>query len=70
MLQYRWVMRCLKVSDAVGEIAGGYSKVFSRSHGLEIADALLAATARRHGLRFWTMNTERYPMADIVFFEG
>ena len=42
----------------------------SRAHGLEIADALLAATARRHGLRFWTMNKEHYPMADIVFFEG
>ena len=63
-------MRCLKVSDAVGEIAGGYSKVFSQSHGLEIAAALLAATARRHGLRFWTMNKNHYPMADLVFFEG
>jgi predicted nucleic acid-binding protein len=64
------LMQCLAVSDAVGEIAGGYLKVFSRSHGREIADALLAATARRHGLRFWTMNKKHYPMADLVFFEG
>ena len=64
------LMQCLEISDAMGEIAGGYLKVFARSHGLEIADALLAATARRHGLRFWTKNKKHYPMADLVFFEG
>ncbi len=64
------LMQCLEVSDAVGEIAGGYLNLFSKSHRLEIADALLAATARRHGLRFWTKNRKHYSMADLVFFEG
>ena len=64
------LMQCRDVSDAVGEIAGGYLNLFSKSHRLEIADALLAATARRHGLRFWTKNRKHYPMADLVFFEG
>jgi predicted nucleic acid-binding protein len=39
---------------------------YARSHGLGIADAVIAATTRLHGLRLATLNVRHYPMfADI-----
>jgi predicted nucleic acid-binding protein len=54
---------------AVGRRAGAYLSRYARSHGLEIADALLAAAASTSGLRLWTLNRRHYPMADLVFYE-
>ena len=53
----------------VGHRAGGYLARFAKSHGVEIADALVAATAAVSGLRLWTLNRNHYPMDDLRFFE-
>ena len=42
---------------------------FTRSHGLDIADALIAAAASTSGLRLWTLNRRHYPMRDLHFWE-
>lgn len=52
-----------------GRQAGRYLARFSRSHGLKIADALIAAAAATAGLRLWTLNRRDYPMEDVHFFE-
>jgi predicted nucleic acid-binding protein len=58
------------VLDArAGRQAGAYLASFARSHGVEIADALIAAAASTSGLRLWTMNRRHYPMRDVRFFE-
>ena len=58
------------VIDAkAGRRAGGYLARYSRSHGVEIADALVAAAAATTGLNLWTLNRRHYPMPDVVFFE-
>ena len=58
------------VLDArTGRQAGAYLARFRRSHGLEIADALVAAAATTAGLRFWTLNRRDYPMRDVRFYE-
>lgn len=54
---------------AVGRRAGGYLARYARSHGVQIADALVAAAASTAGLRLWTLNRRHYPMGDLLFHE-
>lgn len=57
------------VLDAeVGRRAGQYLARYARSHGLEIADALIAAAATTTGLSLWTFNRRDYPMPDLRFY--
>jgi predicted nucleic acid-binding protein len=58
------------VLDArAGRQAGAYLARHARSHGVGIADALVAAAAATAGLRLWTLNRRHYPMRDVRFFE-
>lgn len=57
--------RSLPITDAVGEQAGRYLAVYHRSHGLELADALVAASAFVHKSTLFTLNVRHYPMKDI-----
>jgi predicted nucleic acid-binding protein len=58
---------CLRVDRAVGDAAGHYVRLFGRSHGVELADAIVAACAKVHGYALWTRNRKHYPMRDIRF---
>ena len=58
----------LALSDEIGRKAGHYLSVFGKSHGVELADALIAASAAVHRLPLWTLNRKHYPMKDIRFF--
>lgn len=53
----------------VGRRAGSYLARFGRSHGVELADALIAAAASTSGLSLWTRNRRHYPMEDVEFYE-
>lgn len=58
------------VLDArTGRRAGSYLARYARSHGVEIADALVAAAAATSGLRLWTLNRKHYPMPDVRFYD-
>lgn len=58
------------VLDAlVGRRAGAYLARFARSHGVELADALVAAAAATSGLLLWTANRKHYPMPEVRFYE-
>lgn len=48
-----------------GRRAGTYPTLYGRSRGVEIADALVAATA---GLHLWTLNRKHCPMPDVRFY--
>jgi predicted nucleic acid-binding protein len=52
-----------------GRRAGAYLARYSSSHGVEIADALVAAAASTTGLRLWTLNRRHYPMPDVDFYQ-
>lgn len=52
-----------------GRQAGAYLARHARSHGLGIADALIASAAATAGLRLWTLNRRHYPMKDVRFYE-
>jgi predicted nucleic acid-binding protein len=59
----------LSLDGGIGRRAGGYLARYARTHGVEIADALIAAATTTAGLRLWTLNRKHYPMVDLRFFE-
>jgi len=63
------LMKCLAINDRIGEKAGHYIKTYQASHNVEIADALIAATAGENSMPLWTLNKRHYPMKDIDLFE-
>ncbi len=50
------------VTRPIAEMGGDWVRQFGRSHGVEIPDALIAATATVHHLELKTLNTKHYPM--------
>lgn len=59
----------LPLDGRIGRQAGAYLARYAHSHGVEIADALIAAATTTSGLRLWTLNRKHYPMEDLRFFE-
>ena len=59
---------CLPADEQIGRRAGAYLHQFHASHGVELGDALIAATAATHSLPLWTRNRRHYPMRDIAFY--
>ena len=60
------VLEVLPLTEEVGKKAGEYLKSYTKSHGLEIADALIAGSASHYKMKLWTLNKKHYPMSDIV----
>lgn len=60
-------MSCAVIDEETGARAGEYLRQFHGSHGVEVADALIAASAVQHGARLWTRNRKHFPMRDIQF---
>lgn len=58
-------LTCVPIDGAIGRKAGEYLRQYHRSHGLQIGDALIAATASIHGVPLWTRNVKHYPMRDL-----
>jgi hypothetical protein len=59
------VLHCIELDERVGRKAGAYRQHFGPSHGVEVADALIAAAAHVHGLTLCTRNLRHYPMRDV-----
>ena len=55
----------LFLNEDVGKKAGEYLRKYSKSHSLEIADALTAASASYYKLHLWTLNSKHFPMEDV-----
>jgi predicted nucleic acid-binding protein len=62
------VLETVPISEAIGKQAGKYLQKYSKSHGVELGDALIAAAAHVSGLMLWTMNKKHYPMPGIQLF--
>lgn len=59
---------CVPIDEEIGKRAGEYLRVFHASHGVELADALIGASASVHQLQLWTRNRKHFPMRDLEFF--
>ncbi len=53
------------VDQSLVDIAGGFYRKYNPSHGIDINDAILAATVMQTGGRIYTLNIKHYPMSDI-----
>src|SRR5450432_192051 len=62
-------LTCIPIDGEAGHQAGVYLKRYRRSHGVEVADALIAAGAVANRAELWTRNRKHYPMKEISFFE-
>jgi len=62
------LMESIDITIAHGKKAGQYLRMYSKSHGVELGDSLIAACAFSEGLELWTLNKKHYPMNDVRFF--
>ena len=62
------VLGLLPLTQEIGKKAGRYLAAYSRSHGVELGDGMIAAAASVNKIPLWTLNKKHYPMKDIRFF--
>lgn len=62
------LLESVSITADTGKEAGRYLKSYSKSHGMELGDALIAACAFEQSLELWTLNKKHYPMKDIRFY--
>jgi predicted nucleic acid-binding protein len=62
-------LKCAPIDEDVGLKGGVYMRQYGRSHGVEVADALIAASAVASGAELWTRNRTHYPMKEVSFFD-
>lgn len=62
-------LTCTPIDEEAGRRAGSYLRQYRRSHGVEVADALIAACAVANAARLWTRNRKHYPMKELSFFD-
>jgi predicted nucleic acid-binding protein len=58
----------LEIDAGIARQAGNYLRLFRSSHGIDLGDALIAATAKSFEATVVTRNVKHYPMADIETF--
>lgn len=54
------------LSRQIAEVGGLYRRDFGPSHGVGLADAMIAGTARIRGVPLVTFNRKHFPMLDNV----
>lgn len=55
-------VRIVPVSAEIARLGGLYRRDFGRSHGVGLADAIIAASAIVEDVDLETLNTKHYPM--------
>lgn len=48
----------------IGRWAGDYLRRYRKSHGIDLGDALIAASAVVNNSTLWTRNLKHYPMQE------
>lgn len=55
----------IDVTGPIAQNAGRYLNKYRKSHGINMADAIIAATAKHTDSTLYTLNMKHYPMKDI-----
>ena len=63
-------LRTAVVTQAIVDTAGAFYRRWHPSHGIDVNDALLAATVAASGGRIVTQNVKHYPMPDVNVQKG
>ena len=61
-------LTCVDIDAEVGRQAGDYLRQYRKSHGVELGDALVAASAVSRSATLWTRNRKHYPMKELAFY--
>lgn len=56
------LFRVIPVDAKIAKTGGLYKRDYAKSHGVGLADAILAATAEAENAELKTLNTKHYPM--------
>ncbi len=56
------LFRVVPVSGEIAKTGGLYKRDYGKSHGVGLADTILAATAESENAELKTLNTKHYPM--------
>lgn len=56
------LFRVVPIDSGIAKAGGLYKRDYGRSHGVGLADALLAATADAENAQLKTLNVKHYPM--------
>ena len=56
------LFRVVPVTAEIAKAGGLYKRDYGKSHGVGLADAILAATAEAENAELKTLNTKHYPM--------
>jgi len=56
------VFRVVPINSEIAKAGGLYKRDFGKSHGVGLADAVLAATADKENAELKTLNVKHYPM--------
>jgi hypothetical protein len=59
-------LQAVVIDAAIAEQAGFYCRQYSKSHGLLLPDALIAASAKSVDATLVTLNAKHFPMKDIT----
>jgi predicted nucleic acid-binding protein len=59
-----WQCTIFPLNETISDTAAGLVKQFSLSHSMQLADALIAATALDSGLQLLTANDKHYKMIE------
>jgi predicted nucleic acid-binding protein len=58
--------RVIPLTAQIAMMAGFYLRQYSKSHGIGIADAIVAATAEEQNAELKTLNVRHYPMFEAL----
>jgi predicted nucleic acid-binding protein len=56
------LFRVIPVNTEIAKAGGFYKRQFNRSHGIGLADAIIAASVEAKNAELKTLNTRHYPM--------
>jgi predicted nucleic acid-binding protein len=56
------LFRVIPVTTEIAKVGGLYRRDYGKSHGIGLADAIVAATAEAENADLTTLNTKHYPM--------
>ncbi len=56
------LFRIIPVTDKIAKAGGLYKRDYGKSHGVGLADAIIAATAKAENADLKTLNIKHYPM--------
>lgn len=59
---------CVPIDRQIGQLAGEFLRLYSKSHGLKIANAFVASSAVQSQAALWTRNRKHYPMPELSFY--